>query len=108
MTLGAGFYEKRSTTGRRLPRLPLQSELKHRAQELVKLKQEANINPTRAAAMTKKAAAVASKSAPDFRLFFGHTSAYAAFNLSHDQLWSKDVLHIAEIPQNDVPLSQGA
>jgi hypothetical protein len=78
----AGFYEKRSMTGRKLPRLPLQSELRRRARELVKLKQEAGVNPARAAGMAKKAAAAVSKSEPDFRIFFAQQPLCAAFTLS--------------------------
>jgi hypothetical protein len=89
----AGFYEKRSTAGRKLPRLPLQSELKRRAQELVKLKQECGISPARAAGMAKKAAAAVAKSEPDFRMFFVQKSLCAAFTLS-----SVSCMHVSSQP----------
>lgn len=66
--MGAGFYEQRSTMGRPLPRVPLQSELKRRARELAKLRQEHAIDPKRAQAMAEGLAHKAPQI--DFGAFF--------------------------------------
>lgn len=64
-----GYYNKRSTLGRRLPRLPRQLELRKRAQELVRLRQQNGISPDAA----RKKASEPSKHAiapPDYVQFF--------------------------------------
>jgi hypothetical protein len=48
---GAGYYEKKSTLGRRLPAMPAQAELKRRARLLVKVRQEHSIDEKKAAAV---------------------------------------------------------
>ena len=47
MWLFAGTYEKKTVMGRKLPKLPTQSELRRRAKELVKLRQEHAVDPER-------------------------------------------------------------
>ena len=62
----AGFYDKRTVTGRKLPQRPAQGELRRRARELVKLRQQQTVQPEVAA---KRAEAVVS-AAPNFVDFF--------------------------------------
>eukprot|EP00892_Ulva_mutabilis_P004750 jgi/Ulvmu1/2647/UM014_0099.1 len=62
-----GYYEKRSVTGRRLPKLVSQAELRKRASELTKLRHQHCINPAvpSRATSTKKEVGL-----PQFAMFF--------------------------------------
>lgn len=67
MFFSTGYYDKRSVTGRRLPKLISQAELRKRASELTKLRHQSCIS---SAAATRKITTTRDTTMPQFAIFF--------------------------------------
>jgi hypothetical protein len=63
-----GYYNKRTVTGRRLPKLVSQASMRERAQELIRLRHQQYINPS--AAESKLEAAKTQLAPLEFDVFF--------------------------------------
>lgn len=74
-----GYYDDRTVTGRRLPKLVSQAELRKRALELAQLRQQYAINP---AAVCKKRTHLEESPLPQFAMFFKGGPVYV--HTSHD------------------------
>jgi hypothetical protein len=69
-----GYYDKRSVTGRKLPKIVSKAALRRRAQELVRIRQEQSITPE--AVETRLEALKGQHKQPEFSLFFDTGSWY--------------------------------
>lgn len=98
----SGYYNKRTVTGRRLPKLVSQASMRERAQELIKLRHEQYISPSGAASKLK---ASQMQLAPvRFDLFFepGHKCAVIIPSTIHSAYTSPSCV------ENDPPPSFAA